>query len=164
MDARSEQPTPGGHELVLRRVLNAPRELAFRVWSSPEHLARWWGPKDESGQPFSAPSIEMDFRPGGRYRICIRSPPGQEHWHPRTDRQLLRPARVAFTFAWEEDGKAQPPTLVEVSFEEQGPGKTLLTFRHSGLPSAASRDGHAGGWNGCLDRLVQEFDFNKEKS
>lgn len=145
------EPLPGEHELVITRVLDAPRELVFKLWTTPEHLAQWWGPRDDEGRDFSAPSIELDFRPGGAYRICIRSPQGDDYWHSGIYREIVEPERLSFTFRWEEEGA--PVTLVEVSLAEHGPGRTMLTFRQSGLPSAESRDGHEGGWKECMDRL-----------
>ncbi|MCM5679591.1 SRPBCC domain-containing protein [Schlegelella sp. S2-27] len=148
---RSAEPPAGGIALVMTRVLEAPRELVFRLWASPEHLARWWGPRDDEGRDFTAPSVELDFRPGGRYRICIRSPQGREYWHGGVYQEIIEPERLSFTFQWEEEGA--PVTLVEVSLAEHGAGQTLLTFRQSGFENEASRDGHEGGWSECMDRL-----------
>ena len=57
------------NELLIQRVLPAPRRLVYDVWSELEHLVNWWGPKD-----FSVVSCHADIRVGGRYRICMRSP------------------------------------------------------------------------------------------
>ena len=51
-------------ELILTRVLDAPRELVFRMWTDPQHVAQWWGPMG-----FTNPVCEMDVRPGGELRI-----------------------------------------------------------------------------------------------
>lgn len=142
------------HELVLERVVRVPSRLAFEVWTSPDHLARWWGPRDEQGRDFTMPSCEMDFRPGGSYRICIRSPQGEEYWHAGEYREITPPRRLVFTFAWERTGESFPQTLVEVDFIEEGAQTTRIRFRQSGLPSASERDGHASGWGECLDRLT----------
>jgi uncharacterized protein YndB with AHSA1/START domain len=144
--------------LVLERVVKVPRPLAFEVWTSPEHLAHWWGPRDEEGREFSMPHCEMDFRPGGLFRICIRSPGGEEYWHSGQYREITPPERLAFTFAWERAGDSFPQTLVEVDFVEDGPAATRIRFRQSGLPSVSERDGHETGWGECLDRLVAHLD------
>src|SRR3546814_4650430 len=47
----------------------APRALVFKVWSQPEHLVRWWGPKG-----FTLPSCKMEFHPGGAFQCLMRSP------------------------------------------------------------------------------------------
>jgi len=61
-------------DLTITRVFYAPRPLVFKVWTTAEHLARWWGPKD-----FTVPAVATDFREGGTWRSCIRSPEGQDY-------------------------------------------------------------------------------------
>ena len=60
--------------LVIERVFDAPPGLLFQVWTKPEHVIQWWGPNN-----FTLPFCEMDFRPGGSYRYCMRSPQGVNH-------------------------------------------------------------------------------------
>ena len=55
--------------LVLSRVFDAPRELVYKVWTQPEHLARWWGPRG-----YTLISYKTDVRVGGSYRFGMRSP------------------------------------------------------------------------------------------
>ena len=55
-------------ELVITRIFDAPRELVFKAWTEPERAVRWWGP-----QGFTTAHCEMDTRPGGTYRVCMRS-------------------------------------------------------------------------------------------
>jgi uncharacterized protein YndB with AHSA1/START domain len=136
-------------ELTITRVLDAPRSLVFKVWTEPEHLARWWGPHD-----FTTPSLKADIRPGGTYRICIRSPKGGNHWMTGVYREIAAPERIVFTFAWENDeGKPGHETLVTVTFAEER-GKTKLTFHQAVFESVSSRDSHQEGWSECLDRLA----------
>ncbi|MBP1994855.1 SRPBCC domain-containing protein [Paenibacillus eucommiae] len=66
---------PEGKELVITRVLNAPRELVFNVWSEAEHLKRWWGPKG-----FEINVAQLDFRPGGFFHYNMQSPDGNQMW------------------------------------------------------------------------------------
>jgi uncharacterized protein YndB with AHSA1/START domain len=139
---------PEDRVLVITRLLDAPRALVFKVWSQPEHLVHWWGPKG-----FTAPSCEMDLRPGGAWRACIRSPEGTEHRMQGSYREIVEPERLVFTFAWEDDeGEPGHQTLVTVTFAEQD-GKTRLTFHQATFESDESRDSHHGGWSECFDRL-----------
>lgn len=85
---------PSDSELVLTCVLDAPRPLVFTVWSRPEHLVRWWGPND-----FTLPHCEQDFRPGGAYKFCMRSPAGEDYWVSGVYREIVEPERIVFT--WE---------------------------------------------------------------
>jgi len=139
---------PAERVLVITRVLDAPRSLVFKVWTQPEHLVRWWGPRD-----FTTPSCKMDVRAGGAYRTCIRSPEGKDYWMRGVYREIVEPERLVFTFAWEdEEGQPSHETLVTVTFAEHD-GKTKLTFQQAIFESVAERDSHREGWTECLDRL-----------
>ncbi|WEX07938.1 SRPBCC domain-containing protein [Chelativorans sp. AA-79] len=135
----------GGIALTLTRIFDAPPALVFEAWTTPEHLARWWGPKD-----FSVPSVEADFREGGAWRSCIRSPEGQDYWAHGIYREIVPPHHIVFNFMWEEEDAMD--TLITVTFEEAEAG-TRLTFHQSPFPTVESRDGHAEGWSECIDRL-----------
>jgi uncharacterized protein YndB with AHSA1/START domain len=131
--------------LTLTRIFDAPRSLVFKVWTTPEHLARWWGPKD-----FTVPSVKADFREGGAWRSCIRSPEGRDYWARGTYREIAPPSRIVLTFTWEEEDAMD--TLITVTFEEVEAG-TRLTFHQTPFTTIESRDGHMEGWSECIDRL-----------
>ena len=59
------------YDLVLERLLNAPRRLVWEAWTNPEHLKRWWAPK-----PYETTECEMDLRPGGVFRTRMVGPDG----------------------------------------------------------------------------------------
>lgn len=136
--------------LEITRIFDAPRNLVFKVWSTPEHALRWWGPRD-----FTAHSMKMDFRPGGAWRGCIRSPEGNDYWMGGVYREVIEPEKLIFTFAWDEEGKPGADTLITVSFIDVG-GKTRLTFHQTPFDSVDERDSHQEGWGECLERL-QEY-------
>ena len=135
-------------ELIITRVFAAPRPLVFQVWTQPEHFAQWLGPED-----FVTTSCQMDVRPGGTYRACIRSPEGNDHWMQGVYREITVPERLVFTFAW-EDENSQPKheTLITVRFTEQN-DQTLMIFHQAIFESTESRDSHRLGWVECFDRL-----------
>src|SRR6202011_1965864 len=62
--------------MVVTRVFDAPRELVWKAWTDPKYVMQWWGPKG-----FTAPVCEMDFRVGGKFLCCMKSPDGQEFWN-----------------------------------------------------------------------------------
>src|SRR5437588_8487193 len=131
-------------ELTLTRVLDAPRELVFRMWTDPRHVAQWWGP-----QGFTTISLEMDPRPGGAYRGSMRSPEGTLYSRRGVYREIVPPERLAFTFAWEDAaGDLGHETIVTVTFAEQG-GKTLLTLHQATFESVERCDDHRRGWTSC---------------
>jgi uncharacterized protein YndB with AHSA1/START domain len=141
-------PKSAAWELVISRAFDAPRPLVFDAWTEPARLVRWWGPRG-----FKTPSCKMDVREGGTFRIHMRSPEGTDHWVRGVFREVVRPERLAFTWAWEdEEGKPKHETVVKVDFTEQG-GKTRLRMQQGIFESVESRDAHEGGWNSALDCL-----------
>ena len=73
--AKKSNSPPGAQPLVVSRVFAAPRELVFQAWSSAEHLRRWFCPAG-----YSVPEALVEFRVGGAFDICMRSPAGLDHW------------------------------------------------------------------------------------
>ena len=137
-------------ELVITRVFDAPRSLVFRVWTQPEHLARWWGPKG-----FTLVACSMDVRPGGAWFRRMRSPEAVEYVKRGIYREIVAPERLIFTYVNEAaDGSLGPETVVTVTFEPLG-AKTKLTLHHTGFDSVAWRDAHEGGWSSCLERFAE---------
>jgi len=146
----SDVATTAERELVITRVIDAPRALVFKAWTQPEQVARWWGPKG-----FTTISCAMDIRPGGAYRICMRSPGGVDYWKQGAYREIVPPERIVFTFAWEDaDGKPGHELLTTVTLAEQD-GKTKLTLHQVGFATAERRDDHRGGWTSCLERFAE---------
>ena len=56
-------------DLTFTRVFDAPVEKAWRAWSEPGEVMKWWGPDQ-----FSCPSAKLDLREGGTSLICMRAP------------------------------------------------------------------------------------------
>jgi uncharacterized protein YndB with AHSA1/START domain len=138
--------------LRLTRVVPAPRDAVFRAWTDPAALARWWVPFEG----MTVPAVEVDLRPGGRYRLTMRNVKGEEFHLTGTYREVRPPERLVYTWRWEGTTHDAPPdveTLVTVDFEASGP-TTLLHLMHERLPDDAARARHGLGWNGVLDRLV----------
>ncbi len=137
-------------ELVVTRILDAPRPLVFKAWTEPEQVARWWGP-----QGFVTTECEMDIRPGGAYRVGMRSPEGTHHVKRGIYREIVEPERIVFTYAWEDaEGKPGHETLVTVTFSEHG-AKTKLTLHQAIFETVTARDSHQAGWTSCLERFAE---------
>jgi uncharacterized protein YndB with AHSA1/START domain len=142
--------TSSERELVITRVLDAPRELVFKAWTEAEQVARWWGPKG-----FETTFCEMDIRPGGAYRVGMRSPQGTHHVRRGVYREIIEPERIAFTYAWEDaEGRPGHETLVAVTFAKQRT-KTKLTLHQAMFETVTARDSHQAGWTSCLERFAE---------
>lgn len=141
---------PMERELVITRVFDAPRNLVFRAWIDPEQAAQWWGP-----QGFTVVSLEMDVRPGGAWRKCMRSPDGRDYWRQGVYREIVAPERLVFTYVSDDpQGNPGHETLVTVTFADHG-AKTLMTLRQAEFESTAARDAHRGGWTSSIERFAR---------
>lgn len=136
--------------LTITRLFDAPREVVFAAWTDAKQAAQWWGP-----QGFTTISCEMDVRVGGAYLACMRSPEGTRHCRRGTYREIVPPARLVFTYAWEDtDGNPGHETLVTVTFADAGGGKTRLTLHQARFETESARDAHRAGWSSCLERFA----------
>lgn len=136
--------------LRMQRVFDAPRDLVWHAWSRPEVLVLWMGPVE-----WPAVSATCDFRVGGAWRICLRSPEtGADLWQGGVYTEIEAPRRLAFTFKWDESHEDGPPvdTLVTVELTATG-DRTVMDFTHEGLKSEQSLTGHRHGWTSTADRL-----------
>jgi uncharacterized protein YndB with AHSA1/START domain len=114
-----EVTTPSDREIVMTRVFDAPRELVFEAHSSCEHMRQWWGPRG-----YEVASCEVDFRPGGTWRIVHRGPDGQEYGFHGEYREIVRPERITWTFEFE--GMPGHVSVETMTLEEHD-GKTTFT-------------------------------------
>jgi uncharacterized protein YndB with AHSA1/START domain len=145
-------------QIVTTRVLNAPRELVFKMWTDPEHIVQWWGPKG-----FTTTTYSMDVRPGGVWRFVMHGPDGTDYQNQITYLEIVKPERLVYKHG---GGEEVEPVNFEttVTFEEQG-GKTRLTMRAL-FPSAEAREhvvkkyGAIEGASQTMDRLEQHLAKN----
>jgi uncharacterized protein YndB with AHSA1/START domain len=143
-------------ELVLDVTLPLPPDRAFALWSNAEHLARWWGPRDDAGRPFRAEAVDWKPEVGASWRAVLVAPNGDRFAQGGRFIAVTPNSALAFTFAWEDaDGQLGHETRVEVGFLSIERG-TRIHFRQTGFEDQDARDGHVEGWRGCLDRLREE--------
>jgi uncharacterized protein YndB with AHSA1/START domain len=152
--ASLDQSVSDSTTLVVTRTLDAPRDAVFAAWTDPKQFSRWMGPGT-----IRAEIAALDARVGGTYRIVMHGTPNPAGMSIVSGvyREIVPPSRLVFTWAWEEDlltHKAGHESIVTITLRAIG-AKTELTLRHEKLESQSSRDSHAQGWDGCLDKLVQ---------
>lgn len=150
-DATTLVAEPGRQEIVLRRVLDAPRELVLKTMTDPSLIPNWWGPKG-----LTTVVEKMDVRPGGAWRFVQRDPDGNEFAFNGVYHQVLPPERLVYTFEFE--GVPGHVLLETVTFEELD-GKTRLTDR-SVFQTVEDRDamvqsGMESGAKETMDRLAE---------
>lgn len=136
--------------LSLVRTFRAAPDKVWRAWTEPEAMRRWFAPTDA----FAVPIAEADVRVGGRYRIVMKAPDGEEHDVRGEYREVVPVEKLVFTWAWRATPERE--SLVTVRLRPLGTG-TELTLTHEKFYDAEARDRHEQGWIGCLARLEQTF-------
>jgi uncharacterized protein YndB with AHSA1/START domain len=123
--------TPGDKEIVVTRVVDAPRRLVFDAWTDPRHIPRWMtGPEG-----WTMPVCEIDLRPGGSWRYVWRKGDGSEMAMSGTVREVSAPERLVTTESW---GPEWPETVNSLVLTESG-GRTTITLTIL-YPSKQARD------------------------
>ena len=110
-------------EMSITRVLKAPKELVWTVWTSPEHIKHWWGPNG-----FTNTISEMDVRPGGVWEFIMHGPDGTDYKNKHIYKEVVKPRKLVLEHV------TGPKFLMTVTFEEQG-DQTLVSI-HSIFESA----------------------------
>lgn len=161
MSQRNEAPT---HEILITREFNAPSAMVFKAWASVEQLSQWYAPRgcEVSYQSF-------DFREGGEFHSCIRSPEGHECWCRGIYLKIVDSSLIEFSmgianakgeFVDPRDVGMDPnwprETIVTVTFVEQQ-GRTQFTLRQTVDESLAKRTGAYPSWIEMLDRLAERL-------
>ena len=139
----------GDLALQMKRVLPAPPSLVFRAFAEPGELAKWWGPRG-----FTAPRIELELRVGGSYRIAMQPPDGDLFYLSGNFVEVDPPARLAYTFRWEDPDPDDRETVVRLSFEDLGES-TEVTFTQGTFATEERRALHDQGWTDSFDRLQE---------
>jgi uncharacterized protein YndB with AHSA1/START domain len=148
-----------GHELVLTRLLDAPREKLFRCWTEPALLKQWFAPR-----PYTTPVAEVELRPGGRSFMMMKSPEGQEIPCPGTYLEIVPGRRLVFTDAYTGDWmprEGKPFMTAIISFEDEDAPENkkmtryTATVRHWSEEDQKTHEqmGFQTGWGQCADQL-----------
>jgi len=153
---------PANRDIVITRIFDAPRGEVWKAWTDPEHLKRWWGPKN-----FTSPFSKIDLRVGGKYLHCMRGPDGKDYWSTGVYRELVPMGRIVVTDSFaDEKGNVVPAAhygmegdwplelLVTVALEEVG-GRTKMILRHTGIPEGQMKEMTEAGWNESFDKLAE---------
>jgi uncharacterized protein YndB with AHSA1/START domain len=149
----------GGHILVIVRSFSSPPPRIFQAWTNPDELAKWWGPEG-----FTVPLCKIDFRIGGEYHICMRSPEGADFWSKGTFIEIVATRKIVAMDSFSDaagniipaasvglPGEWPSTLLITATFEDRM-GGTLFTLRHERLPLEMLESCRAG-WNESLDKL-----------
>jgi uncharacterized protein YndB with AHSA1/START domain len=157
---------PATHDLAVTRVLDAPVEEAWKAWTEPDYVMRWWGPTG-----FTSPLAEMDVREGGTSLVFMRAPAeygGQDMYNTWTYRKVVPPERLEFVLDFTDADRALladeaiPPGVPRavrhvVTLRPAEGGRTELTVQEFGYGTVEARDVSRAGLEQCLDKMVAMF-------
>jgi uncharacterized protein YndB with AHSA1/START domain len=154
MTTTGESSATADRELVLTRVIDAPRDKLYRAWTDAELLKRWFAPL-----PYTTPVAELDVRPGGANLIVMRGPDGNDMPNRGVYLEVLENERLVFTDAYTKAWEPSPKPFMTVilTFEDEA-GKTRYTARVRHW-TVADREAHEKmgfheGWGRCADQLA----------
>ena len=142
-----------GQELILTRILGAPRSLVFRAWTDPQHMARWWGPRG-----FTTTTHAMDVRSGGEWRFVMHGPDGTDYKNRIVYLEVVKPERLVYNHFGEE-GDEEEKFQTTVTFRDRG--TTTEVIMRALFPTAAAREfvvekhGAIEGGKQTLERLAE---------
>ena len=136
-------------ERVLRieRIFDAPAERVFEAWTNEDVLRRWLYGRAN----LETPIAEVDLRVGGRIRIVMRDPSGEQEAGATGEYKVVEPPhRLVFTWIW--DDAPDHPQLIELEFSERE-GRTTVRMINSGIHSDERWESQQTGWHFCYDNL-----------
>jgi uncharacterized protein YndB with AHSA1/START domain len=136
-------------EIVVTRVLNAPRDLVFAAWTEQEHVEKWWGPGGVT-------TLEWNAQPGGLWRYSQPGPDGAQYPFKVKFVEIDKPKRLVYDYATDAE-PAPEPVRTNVTFEDQN-GKTKVTlqllFATTAAREEAAKYGAVGGAKAALESLA----------
>jgi uncharacterized protein YndB with AHSA1/START domain len=146
--------------VVIERLFDAPVELIWQMWTSPEHFKAWYGPGGAA-----VPVAKMDVRVGGTRFVCMEMPSPQgamRMWFTGEYKEVIDNRRLVYTESIsDEHGNVSPapgghPVTTEVRVELQDlGGRTKMVLTHIGIPEGSPG---ATGWAMALDKLATRIE------
>jgi uncharacterized protein YndB with AHSA1/START domain len=144
-------------EIVITRIFDAPRELAWQAMTDPAHVVQWWGPRG-----FTTTIEQMDVRPGGVWKYVMHGPDGTHYPNYSVFKEVTYPERMVYTHGGAREDGPEAAFLATWTFEAIEGNKTRLTM-HSLFASAEARDmvvreyGAIEGGKQTLERLSEHL-------
>lgn len=124
MESQKSPESTEGRTLSITRLLNAPRDLVWEVWTNPEHIKNWWGPEG-----FRNTIDKMEVRPGGEWQFTMHGPDGTDYRNVHVYVELVKPERIVLQHV------TGPKFVMTATFAEETGGKTRVHL-HSLFESA----------------------------
>lgn len=151
------------YDLVLERTLDAPRDLVWKAWTTPEHIKQWWAPR-----PYETPECEIELKPGGKFYTRMTGPDGFDFRGTACILEAVPGERIIWSTTmkdgyrpneFKDDGCNGFPFTAVHTFEDAGEGKTryTATVMHATQKDRDAHDamGFQDGWATCADQMAE---------
>lgn len=114
-------PATKDREIVISRLIDAPRDLVFEAFTEVRHLSRWWGPEG-----FSTTTRTFEFRAGGDWEFVMHGPDGTDYQEWITWQEIVPPERIALLHGEVRDDPNAFDSVL--TFEPAGERQTRITM------------------------------------
>lgn len=141
----------GELEIAIQRKFNAPRELVYDAWLTPESIGKWWGPRG-----FTTTTETMDVRPGGRWKYVMHGPDGTDYPNEIVYEEVVRPERLVYKHSGGREGDhlSFRATVTFAAVGEQTEITMSMTFSiRADRDRVVKEYGAVEGLDGTMDRL-----------
>lgn len=137
-------------QITITRVFDAPRELVFKAWTDPDHVAQWFGP---AGLETPRDSVEIDLRVGGRFNLRMRHAGGSgvEYQLGYEIVELVEPELLVLKHGPMPEVDLHHGTVTRIELQKEG-GKTHMTLTDGPYPAEGGQRAGAG-WETSFDKL-----------
>jgi uncharacterized protein YndB with AHSA1/START domain len=125
------EPATADREILISRVIGAPRELVFEAFTRVRHLSRWWGPEG-----FTTTTRSFEFRVGGEWDFVMHGPDGTDYQEWISWREIVVPERIALLHGERRDD----PNAFESVLTFQPAGEGTRIGMHTVFPTKELRD------------------------
>ena len=146
--------TVDSNDLVISRLVRAPRAKLWRAWTDPQLLKEWWCPK-----PWTTEVRAFELRPGGAFHTFMRGPEGASSDNPGCFLEIVPQHRIVMTSMLSAGWRPATPWLgmtAVVTMADEGEGtRYVATVMHPDVATAKRHEeiGFFQGWNTCIDQL-----------
>ncbi|MEO8153994.1 MAG: SRPBCC family protein [Rhizobacter sp.] len=142
------------NDLIISRIVRAPRAMLWRAWTEPELLKEWWCPK-----PWTTEVRAFDLRPGGAFHTFMQGPDGGSSDNPGSFLEVIPQAGLVFTSCLTAGWRPATPWMAFtaiISMADEADGtRYVARVMH---PDKVTRDRHEelgffDGWGTCVTQL-----------
>ena len=139
--------------MTIKRTFKASRELVFEMWTKPEHVSKWYGPKG-----FSVDRCTIDLKPGGEFIVNMKRPDGQVYPTKGIYHVVSSPEKLIFSLIshFDDNGNPQVEMKNTLTFTKENGQTTMVMniIEVKTIPGVDPLKNLDFAWNQSFDRFV----------